>query len=75
MPQDKPLIEQLLKQADRGLQYYGLAAVVHFPNRFFFPLLKKIAEHELQNETVAAGSHAVYGYRPLQRPAIPCIAR
>jgi hypothetical protein len=57
-PQDKPLIKHLLKQADPRLQYYGLAAVVHFPDPSFFPLLKKIAEHELQKETVSNGQQA-----------------
>lgn len=65
--QDKPLIAQLLQQDDRGLQYYGLAAVVHFPDPSFFPLLKKIAQQELQKETVSDGQQAAMLYMAIVR--------
>lgn len=43
--EDKPLIEQLLKDTDS--QTYGFAAVVNFPDASFFPILKQTLINEI----------------------------
>ena len=46
---DKPLIEALLTDASN--QSYGFAAVVNFPDPFFFPTLQKALKNEAAKET------------------------
>jgi hypothetical protein len=46
--QDKPLIEQLLKDTDS--QTYGFSAVVNFPDRSFFPVLQQALRNEVTKE-------------------------
>jgi hypothetical protein len=66
--QDIPLIKDLLDKSDSRKQYYGLAAVVNFPDSEFFPLLKQIAENEMGKETydnrhIAALYEAIVQYK------------
>jgi hypothetical protein len=66
--QDIPLIEGLLQRSDTRKQYYGLAAVVNFPDPAFFPLFKQIVENELLKETydnrqIAALYEAIVQYK------------
>jgi len=46
--EDKPLIEQLLKDTDS--QTYGFSAVVNFPDRSFFPVLQQTLRNEVTKE-------------------------
>jgi hypothetical protein len=43
--QDKPLIAELLQEKNN--QFYGFAAVVNFPDRSFFPILKQTLTNEV----------------------------
>jgi len=47
-PEDKPLIEQLLKDIDS--QTYGFSAVVSFPDRSFFPVLQQTLRNEVTKD-------------------------
>ena len=46
--EDKPLIEQLLKDTDS--QTYGFLAVVNFPDRSFFPVLQQTLRNEVTKD-------------------------
>jgi hypothetical protein len=47
-PQDKPLIEQLLK--DPNSQSYGFAAVRNFPDASFFPVLRQALRNDVTKD-------------------------
>ena len=56
-PADRKFVSDLLNNPNRSIQYFGLRAVINYPDKSFFPLLNKIAKN---NYSTSADGQSEY---------------